>query len=377
MVAADAWINRVYDESHMSDDQKPNPASDPSQSPHRRRQRYSGTHPKRFDERYKELDPQAFPQMQEHIRARGRTPAGTHVPILVREVVAAMRPASGEVVADCTLGYGGHAGEFLKRIGPTGLLVGFDVDGQQLERTRHRLAALNVPMSLHHMNFAGLAKPLTEAVLAGYDIIFADLGVSSMQVDDPARGISYKHEGPLDMRMDSRLPRTGADLLATLSFQDLSAALWELSDEPDHGRIAEFIVNQRQAVPITTTGQLTRLVFAAKGTTEKAWKKQAQYRDLHPAARTFQALRILVNDELGSLKALLRLGPHCLKPGGRLGIISFHSGEDRLVKNAFRDGYRDGIWSATSADVIRPTPQEVHDNPRSASAKFRWAVKPG
>ncbi len=361
---------------NMTPEDNTTPSPGAGQPPHRRRKRYGGTHPKQFGEKYKELDPQKYPQMQEHIRARGRTPAGTHVPIMVREVLAALKPAAGEIVADCTLGYGGHAGEFMKRIGGTGLLVGFDLDGKEMERTRYRLQPLGVPMNLHHMNYAGLGKAIAEDGLAGYDIIFADLGVSSMQVDDPSRGISYKHEGPLDMRMDSRMPRTGADLLAALSREELSKALWELSDEPDHDRIAQFIVNQRQAVPIETTSQLTRLVFAAKGTTEKAWKKQAEYHDLHPAARTFQALRILVNDELGSLKALLRQAPHCLKPGGRLGIISFHSGEDRLVKNAFRDGFQDGTWAATSADVIRPSGQEVRDNPRSSSAKFRWAIKP-
>jgi 16S rRNA (cytosine1402-N4)-methyltransferase len=308
-------------------------------------------------------------------------------------------------VADCTVGYGGHAAEFLKRIGPGGKLVGFDVDGAELERARRRLEPLatttGVALSVHRMNFAGLAGVValsesgeeeateeTKEEVAGkmpavrmgrmpmlLDIIFADLGASSMQVDDPARGISYKGEGPLDMRMDDRLQRTGADLLATMSEPDLSRALWELSDEPDHARIAAFIVQQRQAVPITTTGQLTRLVFNAKGTTEKAWRKQAAYEDLHPAARTFQALRILVNDELDSLRELLRVAPQCLRPGGRIGIISFHSGEDRLVKNAFRDGCRTGVWSATSPKPITPAYAEVRANPRSASAKLRWAVR--
>jgi 16S rRNA (cytosine1402-N4)-methyltransferase len=351
--------------------------------PRRRRPRYRGTHPRRFDERYKELQPEKYPAMQRHIRSRGRTPAGTHVPVLIREVISCLRPAPGETAADCTLGYGGHAAELIKRLAPGGRLIGFDVDGPQLERTRRRLAPLaaeaDVTLSLRRMNFAGLAGVLAQetssAGPAGLDIILADLGVSSMQVDDPARGISYKNEGPLDMRMDDRLRRTGADLLATMKEDDLSRALWELSDEPDHARIAAFVVQQRQAQPIATTGQLTRLVFAAKGTTEKAWRKQAEYKDLHPAARTFQAMRILVNDELGSLRELLRVAPLCLGPGGRIGIISFHSGEDRLVKNALRDGYRAGVWSATSPQPICPSPLETRDNPRSASAKFRWALR--
>ncbi len=359
-----------------------------NESQHRRRRRYRGTHPRRYDERYKELQPEKYPAMHQHIRSRGRTPAGTHVPVLLREVLDSLRPAPGDVVADCTLGYGGHAAEIIRRIGPGGKLIGFDVDGPQLERTRKRLAPLaaerGVTLILHRMNFAGLAGVLAAAhtdqapVPQGQaDVILADLGVSSMQIDDPSRGISYKHEGPLDMRMDDRLARTGADLLATMKEEDLSRALWELSDEPDHARIAAFIVQQRQAVPITTTGQLLRLVFHAKGTTEKAWRKAAAFEDLHPAARTFQALRILVNDELGSLRELLRVAPQCLRPGGRIGILSFHSGEDRLVKNAFREGYRAGVWSATSPRPIRPSPAEVRDNPRSASAKFRWAVRAG
>ena len=216
-----------------------------------RRPRYPGRNPRRFEHRYKELDPQAYPGIREHIRARGRTPAGTHVPVMLREVMAWLKPASGEIVADCTIGYGGHAMEFMRRIGPTGRLIGFDVDGPNLRLARNRLEPLGAPFSLHHMNYAGAANVLGEEGIDGYDVIFADLGVSSMQVDDPSRGISYKHpDSPLDMRMDDRLKRTAADLLATLSEEDLSRALRELSDEPDHERIAEWIVNQRRAEPI-------------------------------------------------------------------------------------------------------------------------------
>jgi 16S rRNA (cytosine1402-N4)-methyltransferase len=340
----------------------------------RRRQRYSGTHPRRYEHRYKEMDQAKYPGMQAHVRAQGRTPAGTHVPVLVREVMAWLRPAPGETIVDCTVGYGGHAAELMKRIGSAGRLVGLDVDGPELERTRHRLAVLGVPFRPRRTNFAGVARVLAEEGIDKADIIFADLGVSSMQVDDPARGFSYRHgDSPLDMRMDDRLKRTAADVLATISEADLSAALRDLSDEPDHAKIAAWIARQRRVAPIARTGQLIRLVFNAKGTTEKAWRKRADYHDLHPAARTFQALRILVNDELAALRELLRIGPTLLRPGGRLGIISFHSGEDRLVKNAFRDGKHAGTYSAISEHVIRPDQGEVRSNPRSASAKFRWA----
>jgi len=340
-----------------------------------RRPRYSGTHPRDYAQKYKEHNLDAYPEMEAHLRAKGNTPASTHVPILVAEVMECLRPAPGDVVVDCTVGYGGHASEFLKRIGPAGRLIALDVDGVELERTGQRLSRGEAPVSLHRSNFAGIAKVLQQENLDGYDIIFADLGVSSMQIDNPNRGMSYKHEGPLDMRMDDRIQRTGADLLNTLSEQDLAKALRELADEPDCEQIARRIVAQRAVQPITQTSQLVQVVFEAKRLTAETWRRQRdRFGSLHPAARTFQALRILVNDELGSLKALLRLAPHCLRPGGRIGIISFHSGEDRLVKHAFRDGFRNGVYQSTAAEVIIPDAREIRENPRSASAKFRWAI---
>lgn len=355
--------------------------NDPRQQPegHRRRPRYSGTHPRAFHQKYKERNPDQYPELQQKLRAKGKTPAGTHVPVLVEEVMGCLDPQPGHIVADCTLGYGGHAREFLRRIGDSGRLIGFDLDAAELEKTRRRLSGRATPISMYHMNFAGIANVLAKEQIDGYDIIFADLGVSSMQIDDPSRGISYKHDGPLDMRMDPRLKQTGADLLASMSQEELSQALAELSDEPDHDLIAQMIVGQRIVQPITQTSQLIRLVFNAKGLTEKTWKKQQKqsaFGSLHPAARTFQALRILVNDELSSLKELLRVAPYCLRPGGRIGIISFHSGEDRLVKHAFRDGVEQGTYSSVSKDALVPRTQEKLQNPRSASAKFRWAVKP-
>jgi 16S rRNA (cytosine1402-N4)-methyltransferase len=186
--------------------------------------------------------------------------------------------------------------------------------------------------------------------------------------------MSYKHDdAPLDMRMNPRRQRTAADLLMSLSQAELSQALWELADEPDHEEIAQLIVRQRQTAPIVTTRQLKELIFAALGRADEVSGKQA---GAHPAMRTFQALRILVNDEMSAIRQLLRLAPQCLRPGGRIGVISFHSGEDRLVKTAFRDGCRQGIYEACNRRVIRPGSQEAHDNPRSSSAKFRWARIP-
>ncbi|MBN1124557.1 MAG: 16S rRNA (cytosine(1402)-N(4))-methyltransferase RsmH [Sedimentisphaerales bacterium] len=312
-----------------------------------------------------------------HLRAKGKTVPGTHKPVLVQEVLAALQPKPGETILDCTVGFGGHAQAFLEQIGPEGLLIGMDMDDNELERTRYRMKDYD-NVHLHHANFSEIQDVLHREGLEKVDVIFADLGVSSMQIDDATRGISYKADGPLDMRMDPTLEKTSSDLLAEMSESELGHALWELSDEPDHAIIARFIVGQRQAESITTVDQLVRLVLNAKGLTPRTWKQQLKrsgFGSLHPAARTFQALRILVNDELGSLSRLLETAPKSLVPGGRIGIISFHSGEDRLVKNSFRDGYKKKIYSAIRPQVTTPRTSEIVRNPRSASAKFRWAQK--
>jgi 16S rRNA (cytosine1402-N4)-methyltransferase len=310
-------------------------------------------------------------------RRRGKTRLGTHVPVLFDEVMACLRPEPGDIVADCTIGYGGHARGFLERIRPGGRLIGFDVDRGELERTRRPLEDMGAAVSLHLRSYAEIAEVMAEEGLDGFDIIFADVGVSSMQVDDAGRGISYKHDNsPLDMRMDESLPRTGADLLNTMTEEELSAALRDLADEPDHERVAAYICRNREALPITTTGQLIQIIFGAKGTNPKAWQREAGYGDPHPAAKTFQAIRILVNSELANLEELLRVAPSCLRPGGRVGVVSYHSGEDSLVKEAFRQGHGLGIYAATSQGAIRPRAREVRSNPRSSSAMFRWAATP-
>lgn len=346
--------------------------------PHRRRVRYGGTHPKRFKDKYKEHDIDAHPELRQHLRNKGKTPADTHIPILVAEIMSTLNPSAGDVVADCTLGYGGHACEFARRIGLGGKLVGIDIDGGQLKRTRVRLAEMcpDVPMEFHRSNFAGIANVMAQEATDGFDIIFADLGLSSMQIDNPARGMSYKQDGPLDMRMDDRRMQTAADLLNTLPEEAISDALWELSDEPDHQAIAQKIIQERQVNPLMQITQLVELVFEVKGLTVSEYKHQQRQRPngLHPAARTFQAIRILVNDEQATLKELLRVLPYCLRPGGRAGIISFHSGEDRLVKKSFASRCREGLFRTASKEVIVPTSDEISTNTRSASAKFRWAV---
>ncbi len=347
-----------------------------------RRPRYSGTHPKSYEQKYKEHNLDAYPELKDHLLAKGKTPAGSHIPVLTEEVLTCLNPKPGETVIDCTVGYGGHASEFIKRIGPTGKLIALDIDIAELERTRLRLGTENatdcgLAVSFHRSNFAGIAKVLKKENLAGCDVIFADLGVSSMQIDNPDRGMSYKYDGPLDMRMDDRLKQTAADLLNTLPEEKLSKAFLELADEPDHLNIARLIVTQRAFEPFARTSQLVDVIFEAKGIIKKTWRQQRRDSNspsLHPAALAFQALRILVNDELGALRELLRTAPYCLRPAGRIGIISFHSGEDRIVKKAFKEGVMDGIYQSASEEPIIPQFEEIAANPRSSSAKFRFAV---
>ena len=342
-----------------------------------RRPRYSGTHPKSFQQKYKEHNIEAYPELKAHLQAKGKTPASTHIPVLTKEVLEYLKPMQGEVVIDCTVGHGGHALEFIKRIGPNGKLIGLDVDSTELERTRQRLSEVSTPVSFYYSNFAGISNVLGKEKLDGYDIIFADLGISSMQIDNPDRGFSYKYKGPLDMRMDDRLKQNASDLLNSLSEEKLAKAFLELADEPDHKEIASQIIIERTERTITETGQLVDIIFDAKGIDQKAWRQQRRtdkIKSLHPAARVFQALRMLVNDELGCLRELLRVAPYCLRPGGRIGIISFHSGEDRIVKHSFRDGVKNGTYLSISESVIMPEKEEINSNPRSKSAKFRWAV---
>jgi 16S rRNA (cytosine1402-N4)-methyltransferase len=355
----------------------PNESSDQNK-PHRRRVRYNGTHPKRFADKYKEHDIAAHPELRQHLQNKGKTPADTHIPILVPEIMESLGASPGQIIADCTIGYGGHATEFARRITPTGKLVGIDIDGTQLERTRLRLAEMcpDIPMAFHRSNFAGIANIMQQEAPEGFDIIFADLGLSSMQIDNPNRGMSYKQDGPLDMRMDDRRKQTAADLLSTLSQEAISDALRDFSDEPDHLAIAQKIVQQRQTQPLTQIAQLVDLIFQVKGLTVSEYKQKQRKKPtgLNPAARTFQAIRMLVNDEQGTLKELLRVLPYCVRPGGRIGIISFHSGEDRLVKKAFASWSHDGQFQPANKLIV-PHSKEISANTRSACAKFRWVAK--
>jgi 16S rRNA (cytosine1402-N4)-methyltransferase len=308
-------------------------------------------------------------------RVRRSTASGEHKPVLLAEVLAALDPKPGQTVVDCTLGFAGHAAALLKRVGPDGLLVATDLDAANIESARERLEAVGGLFALHHTNFAGLANVLAAEGVAQVDGLLADLGMSSMQVDDRDRGFSFMRDGPLDMRMDRTRGRTAADLLRDLPVEELTACFRDLGDEPRAEQIALAIVEQRKTKPIERTKELRELIDRAAPVqvilTPGAPPQRKQL--LAPATRVFQALRILVNRELANLTHLLRVLPTTLKPGATAAIISFHSGEDRLVKSAFRDGLRAGTYSATSPDAIRPTFEERRANPRSRSAKLRWA----
>lgn len=314
-------------------------------------------------------------------RRRGRrsTPHGAHRPVMLDEVLAALDPRPGEVVVDCTLGHAGHAAEFLKRVGPTGRLIGLDLDAANLPPARERLAAISPNFELHHANFAGFPAALAAAGLDGCDGLLADLGMSSMQVDDAERGFSFMRDGPLDMRMDRTRGRTAAELLSTFPAEDLVAAFRDLGDEPEAEKIAAAIVRRRETKPIERTRELMELVLEAAPVRVNPHPVKGEptprQQKIRPTARVFQALRILVNRELPNLQELLRVLPWCLRPGGRAAILSFHSGEDRLVKLAFKEGQRTGVYERISEEPVRPSFGERTDNPRARSAKLRWAVR--
>ena len=337
----------------------------------RRRVRYRGSHPRRFEEKYKELDPARFAAEQEKVRARGQTPAGTHRPILLDEILEVLAPRPGERVLDATLGYGGHARALLARLQPGGHLLGLDVDPLELPRTEARLREEGFGeevFSVRRMNFAGLPGLLPET--GPFDLILADLGLSSMQIDNPARGFTFKADGPLDLRMNPNRGAPASALLGKLSEAELAELLTANADEPFAGPIAAALAAAPE--PVTRTRPLAAVVasvLAAAGYDRRDPEVRASQQ------RTFQALRIAVNDEFGVLDAFLACLPRALKPGGRAALLTFHSGEDRRVKKAFQEGWRLGLYAAIADAPRRPSPEERRDNPRSAPAKLRWAVK--
>jgi len=340
---------------------------------HRRRARYRGTHPRTFAEKYKELNPEHYAGEVAKVMARGDTPAGSHRPIMVAEILQALQPRPGEIAVDGTLGFGGHTRALLTAIAPGGRLYGLDVDPLELPKAERRLRAEGFTPAVFHAcrtNFAALPRLLVEEGIPGVDIFLADLGVSSMQMDNPARGFTFKRNGPLDLRMNPDKAAPAAKLLETISEEKLARLLRENADEPYAEEIARILTSRRGA--ITTTTALADAVRAALGQLPATARAEAGD---DPIRRTFQALRIAVNQEFSALETLLHVLPDCLNPGGRAAILTFHSGEDRRVKRAFEDGLARGHYAAIAPAVLRPTPEERHTNPRASSAKLRWAVK--
>ncbi len=341
----------------------------PAPTPHKRRVRYSGKNPRRFEDKYKEHNPERYGDTVAKVIASGKTPAGQHIPIMVREIMTALALQPGERVVDCTLGYGGHARELVQAVQPGGTLLGLDQDPVEIVKTEARLRTLGLPEAavlVRRMNFAGIARALAEVDWSdGVDAILADLGVSSMQIDNPTRGFSFKHEGPLDMRMNPQRGLPASEVLARLTVPQLEALLIENADEPKAALLAAALAEQHFA----STRDLAAAVRQALPRSMSEEDREATVR------RVFQAVRIEVNDEFGVLDAWLRALPRCLRAGGRVAVLTFHSGEDRRVKKAFQAGERDGTYARISHDVIRAGSDEVRMNSRASSAKLRWAVK--
>ena len=342
---------------------------------HKRRVRYSGTHPRRFEEKYKELNPEKYAKDIEHIISRGATPAGMHISIMVNEILDFLNIQPGQTGLDATLGYDGTTRAMLDKLNGSGHIYALDVDPIESEKTKKRLNDLGYGddiLTVRLQNFADIDKVAADTGKK-FNFVLADLGVSSMQIDNPERGFSYKVDGPLDLRMNPRKGKSGAERLQELTYAEIVGMLTENSDEPYAEQIARTIMRWRnKGTFIATTTQLRECItealdFLPKGEKKEIIKKSCQ--------RTFQAIRIDVNSEFEVLYSFLEKLPGILAPGGRAAILTFHSGEDRLVKRSFKELHREGVYSDVARDVIRPTPEECVKNPRSKSTKMRWAIK--
>ncbi len=341
---------------------------------HQRRPRYFGTHPRHFAQKYKELRPEDYPEEFAKVRAQGRTPAGSHVPVLLAETIGAIAPKPGEIGVDGTLGRGGHASALAAAVLPDGFVIGLDLDAEELARTTALLETRGLPIRPRHGNFAGIGKALAAEDVASVDFMLADLGVSSMQLDRPERGFSFKHDAPLDLRLDRSRGRSAAEYLAATDAATLAAALARHGDVPDAESLAEELVGRMAAGrPIKKTTELAEIVLRRRGFDPKTYKQEHAFAS-HPAAAVFQALRVVVNREHENLAALLRDLPWLLKPGGRVALITFHSGEDEAAEQAFSAGLAAGVYAEVRA-AIAPTKDEIFSNPRARSARLRSAVR--
>lgn len=341
--------------------------------PHKRRVRYKGTHPRTFAEKYKEHNPEKYKDTVERVISKGSTPAGMHISIMVQEILDFLQIKPGMKGLDATLGYGGHTSKMLERLEGKGHVYGLDIDPIEIEKTKKRLKDKGFGEDIFtgvNINFKDIDKVAEK--YGPFDFVLADLGVSSMQIDNPERGFTYKYEGPLDLRLNPNQGISAAERINSISLDELEGMLIENSDEPYAYEIAKTVVEERRKNKIETTTQLKdivekALVYLPKKEKEEAVKKSC--------ARTFQALRIDVNNEFEVLYEFLEKLPNVLTPNGRVAILTFHSGEDRLVKKSFKALKKQGVYSDVARDVIRPGKEECMRNPRAKSTKMRWAIK--
>lgn len=341
---------------------------------HKRRVRYSGKYPKRFEEKYKEHNPERYQDTIAHVMEKGSTPAGMHISIMVQEIMDFLQIKPGQQGLDCTLGYGGHSRKMLERLQGNGRLVSLDIDPIESEKTVVRLREAGFGEDIFQFrltNFANIDEVAKEC--GTFDFVLADLGVSSMQIDNPKRGFSYKTEGPLDLRLDPLHGDSAAERLRQIDQKEFEGMLIENSDEPYAKEIAARVFQKmREGAPMNTTTELRTAVEEALVLVPKEERIDAVKKS---CARTFQALRIDVNSEFEVLYTFLEKLDKVLSPGGRVAILTFHSGEDRLVKKAFKELHKAGVYSEISKDVIRPSQEECKVNPRAKSTKMRWAIK--
>lgn len=347
---------------------------DQEQPKHKRRVRYSGTHPKSYKEKYKEHQPDKYADTVARVIEKGSTPAGMHISILVSEILEFLKVQPGQVGLDATLGYGGHTEAMLKCLNGEGHLYALDIDPIEMPKTKARLESLGYGeeiLTTMQLNFANIDQ--VTPVSGPLNFVLADLGVSSMQIDNPERGFSYKTEGPLDLRLNPNKGKSAAERLKTITYDELCGMLIENADEPFAEAIAKAIMSEnRKGNFIGSTGHLRQVIE----TTLNKQSGDIQKEDIKKSCqRSFQALRIDVNSEFEVIYDFLEKLPNTLAPGGRVAILSFHSGEDRLVKKSFKRLLKEGVYSEISTEIIRPTSDECHRNPRARSTKMRWAIK--
>ena len=345
-----------------------------NQPVHKRRVRYKGTHPRNYNEKYKELNPEKYGETIERVIQKGGTPAGMHISIMVQEILDFLQIQPGQRGLDATLGYGGHTSAMLKCLKGEGHLTALDVDAIEMSKTEERLRNQGFGpdiLTIRRINFANIDEVAAQD--GKFDFILADLGVSSMQIDNPERGFSYKYDGPLDLRLDQTKGEPASERLKHVTKDELEGMLIENSDEPFAAEIAAVVMQElKKGHSVDTTARLRELIEKALVKVPAAERKEAVKKS---CARTFQALRIDVNSEFEVLEAFLQKLPDVLNPGGRAAVLTFHSGEDRVVKKSFKENVRVGIYSDAAKDVIRPSAEECRRNSRAHSTKLRWAVR--